>query len=170
MTTEKITSSGRRARKPRILIAALGNELLMDDGIGVHVVRELRKLKLPRGVVAFEIGTAVMDALHLFEWADKVIGVDAVEAGQPAGTVYTFDVAKAGAPEQQMSLHELSLTGALRFVDEHRRPVQIHIIGVEPEKIEFGTDLSATVAASVPRAIEAIDELIVAWTGQHLTS
>jgi Ni,Fe-hydrogenase maturation factor len=32
-----------QAGKSRILIAGLGNVLMMDDGVGIHAIRELQK-------------------------------------------------------------------------------------------------------------------------------
>ena len=62
---------GNKRIKPRILIVGIGNALLQDDGVGVHAVRELIK-DPPSGVMCVEVGTAVLDALHLIEWADKI--------------------------------------------------------------------------------------------------
>ena len=73
----------------RVLIAGLGNLLLRDDGVGVHAVRSMGN-DLPPGVLAVEVGTAVLDALHLFEEAEMVIAIDAMKAGGAPGTIYSF--------------------------------------------------------------------------------
>ena len=80
-----------KSRKPRILIAGLGNYLLMDDGVGVHAILEMQQAPPPGAVVA-EVGTAVLSALHLLEWADKILAIDAMQAGGAPGTVYAFGV------------------------------------------------------------------------------
>ena len=77
-------------RRCRILIVGLGNVLLKDDGVGVHAVRELQKNPPDRLCVA-DVGTAVLHAVHLLEWAEKVIAIDAVKAGGAPGTIYAFD-------------------------------------------------------------------------------
>lgn len=152
----------RAAGGPRILIAGLGNELLTDDGVGIHVVHRLAG-SLPPDVIATEVGTAVLDALHLFEWADCVIAVDAVQAGHEPGTVYTFDMRAAGRAGGHVSLHELSIVGALRFVDEQLHPVAVHVVGVEPAVIDYGMELSPAVAAALPAAEAAVRDLVATF-------
>jgi hydrogenase maturation protease len=154
----------RRSRKsPKILIAGLGNLLLRDDGVGVQAVRGLQK-NPPAGVMVVEVGTAILDALHLFEWADRVLGVDAMQAGGPAGTVYSLSVSDVEDQRPQGSLHELNLLAALRFLRNGRRPA-ILILGVEPEIIDFGLELSSKVAAALPVVIHSVREIVNSWRG-----
>src|SRR5512139_3120116 len=99
-------------KRPRILIAGLGNILLRDDGVGVHAVRELRQDTSP-GALVVEVGTAVLDALHLLEWAEAILAIDAMRAGGSPGTIYPLRVEEIAEPGPMSSLHELSLLGAL---------------------------------------------------------
>ena len=128
----------------------MGNVLLKDDGVGVHVVRELRKV-LPRRILAVEVGTAVLDALHLFEWADHIIGIDAMQAGGPPGSIYTFGVEVVDDPGVRASLHELGLIAGLRFM-KGPRP-RISMLAVEPESMECGMELSASVQEALPKLV-----------------
>lgn len=151
----------RKSRQPRILIAGLGNLLLMDDGVGVHAVRELQKSP-PAGALVAEVGTAVLDALHLLEWADKVLAIDAMQAGGAAGTVYacgTDEVDKGGI---KASLHELNLLAALNFLKDKAKP-EIVIFGVEPERIGYGLELTPAVAGALPELTAAAREQVRRW-------
>ena len=157
MTTIKtamtiIKSMGPKRRQPRILIAGLGNYLLRDDGIGVHVVRALQRTP-PPGVVVADVGTAVLDALHLLEWAEKILAIDAMQAGGTPGTLYAFGVDAVAGPGMQASLHELNLLAALDFLPRQIKP-EILIVGIEPETIDYGLDLSPAVAAALPELTE----------------
>jgi hydrogenase maturation protease len=143
----------------RVLVAGLGNELLMDDGVGIHVIRLMHSC-VSGSVLLAEIGTAVLDALHLLEWADFVICIDAVQANHPPGTVYHFEIGKAGKQGQLVSLHEMGIVGALRFVPEHLQPQEIMVVGVEPCVIDYGLELSQPVQDALPRAAEAVKSLI----------
>jgi hydrogenase maturation protease len=150
-----------KSRNPRILIAGLGNLLLRDDGVGVHAVRELQ-LAPPPGAMVAEVGTAVLGALHLLEWADKVIAIDAMQAGGAPGTVYAFGPGEVAPPGLQASLHELALTSALGFL-KRRSPPEILILGVEPQTIDYGLELTPPVAAALPELIRAARELAARW-------
>jgi len=151
----------RRFRAPRILVAGLGNLLLMDDGVGVHAVKELQKIP-PDGAVVAEVGTAVLSALHLLEWADKILALDAMQAGGIPGTLYAFGVEDVDRGGIQASLHELSLLAALGFLQNKTKP-EIVIFGVEPERIDYGLELTSAVAAALPQLTAAVREQVRQW-------
>jgi hydrogenase maturation protease len=153
-------TSGPR-RRPRILVAGLGNLLLKDDGVGVHAVRALQG-GVPRGVRAVEVGTAVLDALHLLEWADHVLAIDAMQAGGDPGTIYRFGVEDVAEAAVKASLHEVDLLAALRFLTSGHRP-EIAVLGVEPETIEAGLDLTPSVQAALPRVVAAARDIVAGW-------
>jgi len=152
---------GSARKRPHILVAGLGNVLLQDDGVGIHVVRALQQ-DAPPGVCVAEVGTAVLDALHLFEWADYILAIDAMQAGGTPGAIYRFGTHQVQQGGIQTSLHELSLVSALRFIPEAVNP-EITIIGVEPECIDYNLELSPSVARAVPFVVQAIREITMAW-------
>lgn len=153
--------TGTRRTRTRILIAGLGNEILRDDGVGIHAVRAIGQ-HLPRRVRTAEVGTAVLDALHLFEWADKVLAIDAVEAGGNPGAIFRFDIRDAEQRASRASLHELDLVAALRFLPEAARP-EVTILGIEPGVIEFGLDLSPQVRSSLAGLVRAANDIVTQW-------
>lgn len=142
----------KKGRPPRVLIAGLGNLLLRDDGVGVQAVR-LLQTKPPPGVLVAEVGTQVLGALHLLEWADRVLALDALMAGGPPGTIYACRESDVALQEVQASLHELGLQAALHFLPPERRP-EVFILGLEPESLEPGLELSPPVQAALPRFLE----------------
>lgn len=143
----------------QVLVVGLGNELLTDDGVGVHVVRSLQETPPVDGVEVLEVGTAILHAQHLIEQAAHVIAVDAVRAGDEPGAVYRFDVDQAHM-NRPTTLHELGIVGVLKLIPADRRP-QVTILGIEPETIDYGMELSSAVQASVPRAAQIVQEMIM---------
>jgi hydrogenase maturation protease len=133
----------------------------MDDGVGVHAVQELQKAPPPDTVVV-EVGTAVLSALHLLEWADKILALDAMQAGGVPGTIYRFGVDDVDRGGIQASLHELNLLAALGFLKNKTRP-EIVILGVEPERIDYGLELTPAVAAALPELTGAVRDLVRRW-------
>lgn len=152
----------RMNKNPNILIVGLGNLLLQDDGVGVHVIKELRKDQPPINAVVADVGCAVLDALHLFEAADYILAVDAMQAGNEPGTIYTFGTDDVDEQPIASSLHELSLIAALRFIPNKEQP-KIVIFGVEPDTIDYGLELTEKVKASVPHLISHIRALVEKW-------
>jgi hydrogenase maturation protease len=149
-------------RRPRILIAGMGNILLRDDGVGVHAVKRFPPA-VGREYRAVEVGCAVFDALHLFDWAERILLIDAMQAGRPPGTVYRVDSLKdMDMGTMPASLHEFSVIQALEMV--HRDPMPaISIIGIEPEIIDYGLELSDVVEASLPLVWETGQEIVRKW-------
>jgi hydrogenase maturation protease len=142
-------------------VAGLGNLLLRDDGVGVHAVRALAGWN-PPGVVVAEVGTAVFDALHLFEWADAVVAIDGLLSDGGPGTVYRCQVDQLAMPAPTGSLHEVGLRGALGMLPAAMRP-PVTVIGVEPRDIDYGMELSPPVLAAMPQILDAVRDEIAAW-------
>jgi len=145
------------AENLKILIVGLGNELLGDDGVGLHAVRELRK-DPPAGVRLAEVGTRILHAQHLLEDADVVIAVDAVRAGGRPGSVYRL-YAEDAAIQRSYSLHGMGIAGLLRTMPKDARPCII-ILGVEPETIDYAIELSPTVRSALGRVVNTARQII----------
>jgi hydrogenase maturation protease len=159
-TLRTMTGDNRKPR-PRILIAGLGNVLLQDDGVGVHAVRELCRHRRS-GVVIAEVGTALFDALHLFEWADKVLVIDAMQAGHPPGTIYLLAGESVEQGRAQTSLHELNLHSVFNFIPRSRNP-ETTILGIEPETIGYGLKLTPPLRAGLHRVVQEARDLVNLW-------
>jgi hydrogenase maturation protease len=164
--THTMTTMSRDDRKqsPRILVVGLGNVLLQDDGVGVHAVREICKHR-HSGVVVAEVGTAVFDALHLLEWADKVLVIDAMKAGHPPGTIYFLAGDSVEQRRSQTSLHELNLLSAFNFIPRDRNP-EIMVLGVEPEIIDYCLELTPFLRAMLPRVLQEAKSIVDRWKQQ----
>jgi hydrogenase maturation protease len=147
-------------RKPRILVAGLGNELLGDDGVGVHAARLFSRQTFPQGVVVAEVGTAVLEALHLIVWADVIIAIDAMKANGPPGTIYEGRCCDVAEAVRKVSLHELDFMAVLRFIPHGKSSPEIMILGVEPETIDYSLSLSEPVEAALPGLIARVQQLI----------
>lgn len=156
-----LTGHGRMTR--RVLVAGLGNVLLGDDGFGVEVVRRLSVSALPEGVRVEDFGVRALHlAYELLEAYDRVVLVDAVARGAPAGTVFVIepDVSDAGAPAAP-DVHGLGPAAVLRIARELGAPLDgVRLVGCEPETLEQGIGLSAPVQSAVPEAVRIVHELL----------
>lgn len=142
-------------------IVGLGNVLLMDDGVGVQAIRKLMEDPPPEITLA-EVGTAVLDALEIFEEKDYVVAIDAVQAGGSPGSTYTLDITDANT-QRSLSLHEYGLSTALCYLPQATRPA-VTILGVEPERIAYGMRLSPTVQAVLGQVMHTALSLAQTWT------
>ena len=132
----------------QVLVLGIGNILLQDEGIGVHVVRELqRRYQIPAEVEILDGGTAGMSLLEDLMDKEYMIIVDAVHTGEPPGTVVRLaDEAVPVFLQQRISPHQLGLfevLAALVLVD--KKPPHLVLIGIVPEAMELSLELTATI-------------------------
>ena len=140
-------------------IFGIGNILMGDDGAGPAVVRHLAALPLPSDVVLEDLGTPSLDLPAYLIGHDKVLFIDAVAADAPPGTIrlYSRDEILAVQPGIRISPHEPSINDALLVLDfAGTAPRDVVLVGIVPETLEGGMQLSPAVTASVGRAGEVV--------------
>lgn len=181
--TARSETRGVAPARPRVLIVGVGNELLGDEGLGVHVARTLlaRRNSLPAGVDVIEAGTSLLDLLGELARCERVILVDAVRAGGEPGTIYWLEPAKglaADAPEPApLSLHEWSLLEALRAAEKlHLLPPELSLVGAEPQATELSLQLSPAVERAARGIVATLTEELLRsvsspplWRPEHET-
>ncbi len=136
------------------LILGIGNLLLSDEGVGVHAARALAKRELPPGVSVVEAGTAFLDVLPDIEKADRILLIDAMEGGGAPGSVYRVPFDQCRHPGMLASLHGFDMSRVLFMAGNDRNP-EVTVFGVEPERIEWGTEVSPAVRRTLP-ALETV--------------
>ena len=149
----------------KILVLGLGNILLKDEGIGVHIAQQLQSKLLPYNVEVIDGGTASLDVFLLTQGIDKVVVVDALRAGNKAGTIYRAQLnleecdklEQIFSNEGKISLHQMGLIDALAAVRKMDcAPKEVVIIGVEPESVDLGLELTDRVKRKVPEIIDTV--------------
>ncbi len=133
--------------------------LLGDEGVGIHAVRKLRERPLPPHVDVVDGGTAGVDLLGLIDGYANVIIIDAVDAGEPAGSLFRFkpEDIPAGDTEVPLSLHQAEVLEILRlgeYLGQDLPPVVIY--AVQPEAMDWNTNLSLAVEQQTERLLDAI--------------
>jgi hydrogenase maturation protease len=143
---------------PKITLLGIGNLLLKDEGIGVHLVQKLSGILDNANVKIIDAGTSP-DFLSLVdENIDKLIVVDAVKAGNEPGTTYRLTLDDLDLDSTSpISLHEIGVLDSLKTMALFDRlPKSTVIIGIEPKTIDFGLDLSPEVEEKLPELINSV--------------
>ena len=155
-------------RERRILVAAVGNMWLRDDGFGGRVVKRLQERELPGGVQVIDFGTGGLDlAYEVMSGYDALVLVDVSRQGGEPGTLYVMEADEgsvAGGIEEGdvIDPHAMDPQTVLRFVKTVGGwPGKVLVVACEPAEVEeVGIGLSAEVEAAVERAVELVDETI----------
>ena len=142
---------------PRIVVIGVGNLLLKDEGIGIHAVKALQEIDLPRDVELIDGGTSP-DLIAYTRAGDKMIIIDAAKAGGEPGAVYRFTPEDLTEGKGTLtSAHEMGVAENLKLMaltgDE---PREIVIIGIEPKDIDWGTELSPEIQGKLPEIIKVV--------------
>ena len=134
----------------------IGNLIMSDDGAGVKVIQHLAEnYRFPPEVTVLDGGTLGLDLLPRLEGIDRLLIVDAVETGNAPGSLIRLSgeeipiVMETKLSPHQMGLKDLIAISVLQGV----KPPEMVLLGVQPETIELGLDLS-------PAVEEQFDELI----------
>ncbi|HPF48802.1 MAG TPA: hydrogenase maturation protease [Caldisericia bacterium] len=145
-----------------MLVIGLGNTLLKDEGIGVHVVNALRNHPLPSGVELIDGATMGVDLLNYILDSDRVIIVDAAKMGLKPGEYRNFGLSEIDMDNvPSLSLHDLSLPETLALGQIIAGLPPMVIIGIEPETIDPGDDLSAPLKSSFTNIVSHVYDTIL---------
>lgn len=147
-------------------IVGIGNNLLTDDGAGIHAVRQLEADNADEDLACIDGGTVGLALLDRLANLGGLIALDAMILGKAPGsvTVLQGEDMDTHLRNQRGSVHEVGLSDlmdALRL--RGQLPGHRALIGIEPENMDWGTEPTAPVAAAVPEAAALARQLVREW-------
>lgn len=144
------------------LILGVGNLLLKDEGVGIHVINALEKENLPAHVHLMDGGTG---GLHLLSWLqgyDRLIMIDATLDSNPPGTVRLIQPRYATDFPPLMSAHEIGLKDMIDAMILTNDLPETHLIVISAANInEVGMELTPEVKEAIPEVIRTIRSLLI---------
>lgn len=145
----------------QVTIIGIGNLLLQDDGIGVHVARSLQKTALPDGVNVIDGGTSP-EIYSYIESTEKLIVIDAMETGDVPGSVYRIPIEDLTTEVAKFtSIHEINLVSMLKTMRLlGKGPQETVIIGIQPRDMNVSTELSPELQQKIPQIARVVLEEI----------
>lgn len=146
------------------LVIGIGNNLLGDDGAGIHVIELLRSKSLPENVELVDGGTLSFTLLEQVENAEHLVIVDAAELDAEPGTVRLFENAEMDAylsNSRRPSVHEVNLLDVLTAARlRGRMPKRYAMVGIQPLNVNWSSTPSEPVAKAVGQAAGIIAGLV----------
>ena len=144
-----------------VLILGIGNALMGDEGVGVHVARCLAEQTLPRGVECLDGGTGGFHLLEPMQDSDRIVLIDATVDGAAPGTVRRLQPKFSRDYPRTLTAHDIGLKDLLdAFHLSDRTPdVTLYAVSIDVPP-DLATELTPEVAAVVPGlAARIIEEL-----------
>lgn len=150
--------TGNNKESNETLILGVGNLLLKDEGIGVHVIRELQKINLPAGVKVMDGGTGGLSLFSDITSFKNVIIVDAMNHSNTPGkiTKFTPKNIKQADVSKKHSFHQDSISEVLKLAKSLGKCPQVVIFGIQPKEINWGLEPTPELKAIVPSAVKKI--------------
>ena len=147
-----MTSSG-----PKTLVLGLGNVLMSDEGVGVHVVRALKKRALPANVECLDGGTGGFILLDPMQQADHIVMIDAAADGNPVGTVTRTVPRFSRDYPPTLTAHDVGIKDLLDlfYMLDGGREVVLYAITIDPRQ-PISMNLSPEITVAANAAIERI--------------
>jgi hydrogenase maturation protease len=143
-----------------VLVLAVGNLLMGDEGVGIHILRALEAAPPLAGVRLLDGGTGGVNLLEDVQSAAAIIMMDATRDGQKAGTVSLVRPATPRALPQGLSAHDFGLKDLFAAAALLGAMPDVRLFTVSVETVHpMCLDLSPEVAAAVPRVAEAVRDL-----------
>ena len=143
----------------KTLVLGLGNLIMGDEGVGVHVVRALEKLSLPPDVECLDGGTGGFILLGPLQAASHIVLIDAAADGNPIGTVTRTTPRFTSDYPPTLTAHDIGVKDLLDafYMQGGEREVVLYAITIDPHQ-SISLDLSETIAKAANEAVRCIAE------------
>jgi hydrogenase maturation protease len=150
----------------KTLILGVGNLLMSDEGIGVHIIQHLvSEYHFPEDVQVLDGGTLGTDLLYYLEGVENLLLIDAVEARREPGSLIRLEDDEVPAfmsikiSPHQMGVPDMLAVAKLKDV----YPKRLVLLGIQPERVEIGLDLSPLIAGKLDVIIEKVLAQLQDW-------
>jgi len=143
-----------------ILIMGVGNYLMGDEGVGVHLIQQMDKMDLPDYVDILDGGTGGFLLLSCFEAYNTVIFVDATMDGKEEGTISLIKPKFASDFPSALSVHDVGLKDMIEavYLMDSKPNIPLFTISIN-EMVPMTIELSSKVEQAIPKTIDQILEL-----------
>lgn len=148
------------------LVLGIGNILLQDEGLGVRTLERLTQdYCVPSSIQLVDGGVMGLDLLPYLEDLSTLLVIDAVQTGQPPGTLIRLEGDAIPATlALKMSMHQAGLQELLATSQlQGTAPAKVVLWGMEPANVDWGLDLSSPVAAGLDALVQAVVAELRDW-------
>lgn len=148
-----------------VLVLGIGNVLMGDEGVGVHVVRMLENTPLPENVDCLDGGTGSFLLLEPMQQATHVVLVDATIDGNAAGTLRRLIPRFSSDYPATLTAHDIGLKDLLDAAYLMGRGLDVTLFAISIDTPEgVGIELSPAIAQRLEDIVETIrgEVLIIA--------
>ncbi|MDD6209517.1 MAG: hydrogenase maturation protease [Bacteroidales bacterium] len=144
-----------------ILVLGVGNYLLKDEGVGVHVIKELESSNELEGVDLLDGGTGGLFLIGELQSYRHVIMIDASLDHYPAGTVRLIRPKYSKEYPRHLSAHEFGLKDMIDAMIFLGKLPEMHLIVISVKEFyDLSMELSPDIQKVIPEVIQHVKNII----------
>ncbi len=154
--------------RPKTLVLGLGNILMGDEGVGVHVLRALEKRVLLEDVECLDGGTGGFVLLEPLQNADRIVMIDAASDDNPVGTITRTTPRFSSEYPPTLTAHDVGVKDLLDifYTLGGSCEVVLYAIAIDPHQ-KINLSMSPTVAKAADEAVELVAAELERFAGLH---
>lgn len=150
-----------------ITVMGVGSTLLTDEGLGIRALEVLHdSYDFEPDVEFIDGGTAGMELLAYMNDTTHLLILDCVDGGKDPGHLFSLDKDHLHQYSQgEVSSHDVGIADIIR-IQTLTRPDQlkeIHLVGMQPESLDLGLDLSVTCDGCLPELVRMAVGVLESW-------
>jgi hydrogenase maturation protease len=147
-----------------ILVMGVGNYLMGDEGIGVHVIQEMARKTLPKYVDILDGGTGGFLLLSCFEAYPTIIFIDATMDGKPEGTISLIRPKFASDFPSALSVHDVGLKDMIEavYLMDHVPDIHLFTVSIKeitPMTVELNKKVNEIISKIIDNILALSEEL-----------
>jgi hydrogenase maturation protease len=150
-------------------LIGLGNILLKDEGVGVHVVNAIReRYTFSPEIQIIDGGTLGLDLLPFFEGKREILIIDAVDFRKEPGHIGMLE--NDAIPSElfsKLSVHHIGLSDVLFAAKlKDLTPAKLCLIGIQPQSLEVGLEMTDCIRDKMEDVIALAIKKLKEWNIQ----
>jgi hydrogenase 3 maturation protease len=136
-------------RSSPLLFIGVGNVLKQDDGVGVVISRQIRERT---GILSLTVEVSIENYIGKINSLEPgaLVLIDAMELSEQPGAWRLL--ALEDVEDLTFNTHNISLARLRDFF-----PFPGYVLGIQPERLEFGDSLSPSVAKTARQIVQEIN-------------
>ena len=150
----------------RKVVMGLGNLLNRDEGLGVHLLKQLdAQLNSPDNLELLDGGVLGLNLLPIVEDCSHLLVLDAINAGKEPGKV--IELSRDQIPLYagvKLSQHQVTFQEVLGLANiRGLLPENLYMIGIQPSDLSVGVEMSPVIIEAFPEALYRINQVLRRW-------
>jgi hydrogenase maturation protease len=145
----------------KTLVLGIGNDILGDDGVGIHIAREAARRINAADVTVEETGAAGLSLLEHIRGYDRLIIADAIlTENTEVGKIHRLTLKDLAKTNGSITPHDAALRTTLEIGNSlfpGEMPQDVIVFAVQTHNVEIiSSDMTPAVRAAVPKVVKMI--------------